>query len=109
MDVSLAFCRHVGHMSRRDGPFASTEGVESFETYTSTGVRAPWVIEQQTAPAKANREYRSKPVGPAGFSFAPMAAFAASTLDEPVPVGGADVAIMTVWVIERQRMERRVW
>ena len=26
------------------------------ETYTSTGVRAPWVTEQQTAPAKANLE-----------------------------------------------------
>ena len=26
------------------------------KTYTSTGVRAPWVTEQQTAPAKANLE-----------------------------------------------------
>lgn len=26
------------------------------ETYTSTGVRPPWVREQQTAPARANRE-----------------------------------------------------
>lgn len=26
------------------------------QTYTSTGVRPPWVTEQQTAPAKANRE-----------------------------------------------------
>jgi hypothetical protein len=25
-------------------------------TYTSTGVRPPWVTEQQTAPAKANLE-----------------------------------------------------
>lgn len=27
-------------------------------TYTSRGVAAPWVTAQQTAPAKANREYR---------------------------------------------------
>lgn len=27
---------------------------EELETYTSTGVRAPWVIEQQRAPATAN-------------------------------------------------------
>ena len=26
------------------------------KTYTSTGVRAPWVTEQQTAPANANLE-----------------------------------------------------
>lgn len=26
------------------------------ETYTSTGVRPPWVMEQQAAPARANRE-----------------------------------------------------
>jgi hypothetical protein len=66
------------------------------------------VMEQQTAPAKANREYRPIPVGAVGSIFAPMAAFAASILDEPVPVGGADVAIMTVWRIQRQRVERRV-
>lgn len=29
---------------------------EAIVTYTSTGVRAPWVTEQQTAPAKANLE-----------------------------------------------------
>jgi len=32
-------------------PWESREG-----TYTSTGVRPPWVMEQQTAPAKAKRE-----------------------------------------------------
>jgi hypothetical protein len=26
------------------------------DSYTSTGVRPPWVTEQQTAPAKANLE-----------------------------------------------------
>lgn len=40
------------------------------ETYTSTGVRAPWVTEQQTAPAKANREYRARPVGAVGSAWA---------------------------------------
>lgn len=39
-------------------------------TYTSTGVRAPWVMEQQTAPARANLEYRAAPLtcGAAGAS-----------------------------------------
>jgi hypothetical protein len=52
-------------------------------------------MEQQTAPAKAKREYRSRPVGP-GVAAAAMLAFAASSLDEPVPVGGAEVAISLV-------------
>ena len=29
---------------------------DEVETDTSTGVRPPWVTEQQTAPAKAKRE-----------------------------------------------------
>ena len=32
-------------------------------TYTSTGVKAPWVMEQPRAPASAKREYRSMPSG----------------------------------------------
>lgn len=50
------------------------------------------MTEQQTAPAKAKREYRSIPVG-AGFTWAVRLAFAASSFDEPVLVGGAEVAI----------------
>lgn len=38
-------------------------GPESMELYTSTGVNAPWVMEQPSAPATAKREYRSKPWG----------------------------------------------
>jgi len=52
-------------------------------------------MEQQTAPAKAKREYRSRPVG-AGVAAAPSLAFAASSFDEPVLVGGAEVAISLV-------------
>lgn len=44
-------------------------------TYTSTGVRAPWVTEQQTAPAKANLEYSWRPE-----SWGAGAAAGASTL-----------------------------
>lgn len=54
------------------------------------------MTEQQTAPAKANRAYRSIPVGAAGSTLAAMAAFAASSLDEPVAVGGAAVAIALI-------------
>jgi hypothetical protein len=51
------------------------------KTYTSTGVRAPWVTEQQTAPARAKREYRARPWGPwAALTFWTTA----STLVEPV-------------------------
>jgi len=51
------------------------------------------VTEQQTAPAKAKREYRSRPVG-AGVAAAVSLAFAASSFDEPVAVGGAEEAIL---------------
>jgi hypothetical protein len=53
------------------------------ETYTSTGVRAPWVMEQPKAPARAKREYRSMPVsflGSAALTFWTTA----SSLVEPV-------------------------
>ena len=59
-------------------------------------MRAPWVTEQQTAPAKAKREYRSMPVGAVGSILAAIEAFAASSLDEPVEVGGEEVAMMVV-------------
>mgnify|MGYP006900020584 CR=1 FL=1 len=47
-----------------NGPIQGSEGKEGsmLATYTSTGVRAPWVTEQQTAPAKANLEYSWKPL-----------------------------------------------
>lgn len=38
--------------------------LDELGTYTSTGVKAPWVTEQQTAPAKAKRAMRSRPWGP---------------------------------------------
>ena len=47
-------------------------------TYTSTGVRAPCVTEQQTAPARAKREYRAKPVFGAAAVGAAMAVFSAT-------------------------------
>ena len=42
-------------MRRRRQSCARDDG-RSERTYTSTGVRPPWVREQQTAPAKAKRE-----------------------------------------------------
>lgn len=62
------------------------------KTYTSTGVRPPWVTEQQIAPASANLEYSANPL-----SFSGVSAFVrctiASSLVEPVDVGGGDEAI----------------
>ena len=59
-------------------------------TYTSTGVRAPWVTEQQTAPASANLEYSARPE-----SFSGVLALAvwktASSFVEPVDDGGAAI------------------
>jgi len=65
---------------------------ESVKTYTSTGVRPPWVTEQQTAPAKANLEYRARPLN---FSGVLAATFwtRASTLVEPVEVGAEAIAM----------------
>ncbi len=65
--------------------------VSSFldSTYTSTGVRAPWVTEQQTAPANAKREYRATPeslLGAAASTFC----LTASSLTLPVEAGGCD-------------------
>lgn len=37
-------------------------------THTSTGVMAPWVMQQPTAPARAKREYSEKPVGFSGLT-----------------------------------------
>jgi len=72
------------------------------EAYTSTGVRAPWVTEQQTAPAKANLEYRARPLGLDG-SCARATFLMASTWAEPVEVGGAEAAIVS----KRARLKRR--
>jgi hypothetical protein len=62
-------------------------------TYTSTGVRAPWVTEQQIAPARANLEYNWIPLS---FSGVLATAFGttASTLAEPVEVLAADMTGM---------------
>ena len=61
--------------------------------YTSTGVRPPWVTEQQTAPARANREYNWKPLSLAGDA---ALAFwtTASSFVEPVEEGGGDAAMV---------------
>lgn len=66
-------------------------------TYTSTGVRAPWVMEQPKAPAMAKREYRSMPlrVGVGGTAAAAFS-MAALTLGEPVEGGAAAAAIVSV-------------
>jgi hypothetical protein len=61
------------------------------------------VTEQQTAPAKANRAYSPTPVGAVGSTLAPILAFAASSLEEPVAVGGGEVAISLVWTVDARR------
>lgn len=66
------------------------------------------MTEQQTAPAKANREYSERPVGAVGSTLAARVAFAASSFDEPVAVGGAEVAISLGGEMERREVERRV-
>lgn len=63
---------------------------ESFLTYTSTGVRAPCVTEQQTAPAKANLEYSATPLSFSGV-FDRAVWRTASTFVEPVEVGGETI------------------
>jgi hypothetical protein len=77
------------------------------DTYTSTGVKAPWVTAQQTAPAKANLEYRSRPCGLLG-SAAAAVALMASSLTEPVDEGGtpADMSLRQSWT--RDGMEARM-
>ena len=67
-------------------------------TYTSTGVRPPCVSEQQTAPARANLEYKSNPVGAAPVEpFNPAFALwiAPSIFVEPV-----DVAVEAIVYVE---------
>lgn len=72
-------------------------------TYTSTGVRAPWVTEQQTAPARANLEYRATPE-----SFSGVLAFVvwtmASSFPEPVEDGVADMEMSII----RDEVERLI-
>src|SRR5690242_10436149 len=97
--VSWMLARHAGQLLRWAGktatqPLARITAIGRRATYTSTGVRAPWVTEQQTAPAKAKREYRAAPVGASGAGRAASLALAASTLLEPVAVGGGAVDIV---------------
>jgi hypothetical protein len=96
--VSLALPRHVGRIAKTlaASHWRLRQRRGGMKTYTSTGVRAPWVTEQQTAPAKAKREYRAMPVGAVGSMLAATLALTASSLDEPVLVGGAEVAISLV-------------
>ena len=61
-------------------------------THTSTGVRPPWVTEQQTAPAKANLEYRARPLSFSGV-WAAVFCTSPSNFVEPVDDGGGDAAI----------------
>lgn len=58
------------------------------EAYTSTGVSAPWVTEQQTAPARAKREYRATPESFFGCKAASVFCFTASSFTLPVDDGG---------------------
>ena len=48
-------------------------------------MRPPWVTEQQIAPANANLEYKSKPVG-AGLTSALTLLIAASSFEPAVVV-----------------------
>lgn len=61
------------------------------ETYTSTGVRPPWVTEQQIAPARANLEYNATPLS---FSGALARTFCTTSSTLTAPVDGAAVAIL---------------
>jgi hypothetical protein len=75
---------------KRCGHFSASQSDRS-KTYTSTGVRPPWVMEQQRAPAKANLEYKAKPLSFSGVLAATFE-MAASTFAEPVDdVGDAIV------------------
>ena len=69
-------------------------------TYTSMGVRAPCVTEQQTAPAKANLEYSAMPLSFSGVLDRAVWT-TASTFVEPVVVDGE--AIVRFVCIERER------
>ncbi len=64
-------------------------------TYTSTGVRPPWVTEQQTAPASANLEYNARPLSFSGVCALVFWTMASSFVD-PVDEGGADAAMVIV-------------
>jgi hypothetical protein len=64
-------------------------------------------MEQQRAPAIAKREYRARPVGAVGSTWAASWALAASTLLEPVAVGGGAVDIVAVMGDGQRRIERR--
>ncbi len=61
-------------------------------TYTSTGVRPPWVTEQQIAPANANLEYSARPLSFSGV-FAEAFWTRPSSFVDPVDEGGVDAAI----------------
>lgn len=74
-------------------------------TYTSTGVRPPWVTEQQTAPAKAKREYRATPDSFLGSAAASTFCLMLSSFDEPVDVGGAVAVPLIVKVLIGGRLQ----
>jgi len=44
------------YLATRGADVSPERKCDRYDTYTSTGVRPPWVTEQQTAPAKANLE-----------------------------------------------------
>lgn len=86
--------------------------------YTSTGVRPPWVTAQQTAPAKAcdlsarrfsrrdsaltNLLYSATPESFCG-SLAAAFWITASSLVEPVDLGGSVAAMATEWRCTRRK------
>jgi hypothetical protein len=73
-------------------------------TYTSTGVKPPWVTEQQIAPARANLLYSATPES---FSGVLAAAFwmTPSSLTEPVDEDGAEDAIGNRETVDQLRRE----
>ncbi len=80
--------------------------LRSGKTYTSTGVRAPCVTEQHTAPAKANLEYNATPLSFSGV-FDRAVWTTASTFVEPVEVGDAAAIARCVYMRERSFEEWR--
>ena len=74
------------------------------QTYTSIGVRAPCVTEQQTAPAKANLEYSAIPLSFSGVLERAVWT-TASTLVEPVEVDG-EAIVSYVYAGDNERSGR---
>jgi hypothetical protein len=77
-------------------------GDGKYLTYTSTGVRAPCVTEQHTAPAKANLEYSAMPLSFSGVLDRAVWT-TASTFVEPVVVDGEAIVRFVCMRREREK------